>query len=61
MSKTNFMRFINPGVVWTEEEIKEVKQVAKILLSGGFKKRQIAHLLDVSPSSIYNWIKKGEI
>lgn len=51
----------NPNVVWTEDEIKEVKQVAKILLRGGFKKGQIAHLLDVSPSSIYNWIKKGEI
>jgi len=47
--------------VWTEEEIKEVKQVAKILLRGGFKKHQVARLLDVSPSSIYNWIKKGEI
>jgi len=47
--------------VWTEEEIKEVKQIAKMLLRAGFKKVQTAHLLDVSPSSIYNWIKKGEI
>jgi len=47
--------------VWTEEEIREVKQVAKLLLHAGFKKVQTAHLLDVSASSIYNWIKKGEI
>ena len=47
--------------VWTEEEIKEVKQIAKMLLRAGFKKVQTAHLLDVSASSIYNWIKKGEI
>ncbi len=47
--------------VWTEEEIKEVKKIAKMLLRVGFKQMQIAHLLDVSASSIYNWRKKGEI
>jgi transposase len=45
--------------VWTEKEIKEVKVVAKMLIHAGFTKAQVAHWLDVSKSSIYNWAKKG--
>jgi len=63
MNKTGIEWVRNPdgSRVWAEEEIKEVKQVAKLLLRAGFRKVQIANLLDVSASSIYNWIKKGEI
>jgi len=46
--------------VWAEEEIEEVKVVAKMLRHAGFKKVHIARLLDVSQSSLRNWIKKEE-
>jgi len=48
---------------WTAEEISEIQKQARCFRKNfpelsGYK---IARILGVSPSSIYNWIRKGSI
>lgn len=50
--------FDESGRVWSEEEIQEVKLIAKLLIRAGFPKKQTADWLGLSASSIYNWTGK---
>jgi len=42
-------------ITWTDAEIKEIKETARVLYMSGYSVAKIATLLSVS--SIYNWIK----
>lgn len=46
---------------WRESEIEERKVIARMLIRAGFQKKQTAHWLGLSVSSIHNWIRKGLI
>lgn len=45
--------------VWKETEIEERKVIARILVRGGFLKKEVARWLGLSESSIYKWARQG--